>query len=408
MRPPSDPAINNPDELQDIANHQIRHLRFGLIEDTIKFEQKHHCNRIAGRRIDPYCSRRWFDEQARSPRSHTECEHSDLGTGDPLRIFLNGFLSSLCCPVSIETLPETFSLDADRIMILKTEIHDNICLDLCEEVFVDLTSTLVANSTTSVCSRESLRLAITSIVDYGPYGSKWYENLDNIVVELARHASREDDQCPGIDNKDREHRLRQTAEQTFRTAFFDPNCSYFWSRGIQLKDKLLPLIRKNMENHLDTSPIDIFNAFVAPGGKMAKQRKQSLGHSASQPPLAEEFVLDIVRRISHIAVLHWRIWSPLVYLYEPKAAAAQMLVIATGANDNGTAIEGSAHGQRLSSDPVNMRSGSNDTDEKRITVDEVGIDRASVDEVTTIAGAHDTATMTDDPSSPVLYKQRTN
>jgi hypothetical protein len=81
-------------------------------------------------------------------------------------------------------------------------------------------------------------------------------------------------------------------------------------------------------------------------------------------------------------------------------------------NDTGTAREALAHGQQRSSDLLCLRSGSTDTDtdtdDSGVTVDEMGVGTPSMDEAT-IARPNDTAaTKTDESSSPVLYKQRTN
>ncbi|KAF2100384.1 Tcp11-domain-containing protein [Rhizodiscina lignyota] len=391
----------------DVANHQIRNLRLVLIEDTITFEQKYHCSRIARRRIDPHHARLWFRAQeTQATSSLTEHAGRELDAEARLSIFVTAFVNLLLCPFSPEPFPETFNLDTDRMRALRTDINDIFCLDACEKVFVDLLSTIGHTTSVSLSSRRALRSAVSSIINYDPYGASWEDNLDHIVLEVVRQVLLVHSR-PLDSNK--EAHLRKTAEDALHTIFFDPKRSFFWGRGMQLKEQILPTITRNVDGFIDSSPADVFNAFIVSGGESTLRQRQLNGKVANDAQYPENVITDIVRRISHIAILHWRIWAPLVYLREPERPTAQNTVSTVPLRNSISSRESPAPTQRLSTNSEESWSGGEEGDVKEI------LNTADVPAAVKSSGVPGSSTVEDgmvaggmDPASPELYRQRTN
>lgn len=374
-------------------------MRLVLIEDTINFEQKYHCGRIARQRIDPEPSRLWYLQTG---------DLDDASSTVRLNIFIHALLNMVLYPFNNDTFPETFSLDSDRLRSLRSDISDLFCLDACEKVFVDLALAAGLSRTHLHEARESLRSDLSSIITLSPYGSTWDDNLENVTLEVVRHLfllARDDDR--DLDTT-REHQLRDTADEALRTIFSDPKRSFFWARGEQVKEEVTPAILANVERFINVSPVDIFNAFISPCGDASLRQKQFLGKLAPDSLSVGNVLADVVRRVSHIAVLHWRIWAPIVYLYEPDPVAQAVDMVRSGSSLR----DSPAPAQRLSSNNEGSWSESEDGGEKEAQIGAHGVSSppaAANESDVMVTGTHtDAAVLGEEPSSPVLYRQPTN
>ncbi|KXX74400.1 Protein SOK1 [Madurella mycetomatis] len=123
----------------DVANHQIRCLRPVLIEDTVHFEQRFFLKKIESRKLSIAPSRMWYlaarDQVERlyggSPIPH-------LNAFGEMTVFFEA-LSRLVLPsTSAKVIPPTFLFDEDRIVKLRSDMHDSICLEICMRKYEDL------------------------------------------------------------------------------------------------------------------------------------------------------------------------------------------------------------------------------------------------------------------------------
>ncbi|KAK8025906.1 T-complex protein 11 [Apiospora arundinis] len=97
----------------DVANHQIRCLRPILIEDTVKFEKRFFYKKIQGGKLDPQAA---FGEMA---------------------VFFEA-LSKLILPSNMESLPNTFLFDEERMFKLRADMLDHINLEICMRLYEEL------------------------------------------------------------------------------------------------------------------------------------------------------------------------------------------------------------------------------------------------------------------------------
>jgi hypothetical protein len=273
-----------------VANHQIRHLRALLIEDTINFEQKYHVSRMSRKRYDVQYARSWYLNAKRL------LSRIPLTTSWPNRD-VEGFVSALyqsLLPDSSTLLPDTFNLDLDRLRLLKSDldalIRESICCDILEQM---------VRKKGKICSavaKSAFRKDLQVIISEGRYPVKW--DVESISVELTRHALRE---C-GINTKT-DASLTRFADERLKEAFSSSEVRTAFAKSH--KCAVSKELFSSVESHLNSSPWDIFNTLVAP--------TIPSGTTPLPPPFKLDRKNDVLQRITHIAVLHWRIWEDIVY-----------------------------------------------------------------------------------------------
>jgi len=278
--------------LQDVANHQIRHLRGLLIEDAINFQQRYHIHRLSFNRLDVRRARHWFNKERGQSTS-------PIAESDKLSTFTSALLRSLLSSSPRSNLPETFQLDNERLRAVKADLHRSIYTEICCDVF-----DMLGSKTVNWESRESAKSTLrSSLADIVGDAKRFTDNIGNIAVELVRLLL----QVEGSPNPS-DPNLVELAETRLR-ADLHINSETFLTLSGALFDKQLPVLYDAVKAHLRLTPMTLHEIMVptatlpAPFGLPVKEKL-----AIEQPNLD-----DIFKRLAHIAVLHWHIWSPIVY-----------------------------------------------------------------------------------------------
>lgn len=135
----------------DVANHQIRCLRPVLIEDTVHFEQRYFIKKIESKKLSIAPARIWYrsaQDYVRQLYAGSPMPH--LHAFGEMAVFFEA-LSRLILPsTSHKTTPSTFYFDEDRILKLRSDVHDSICLEICMRKYEELER---LSRVTQLCSR---------------------------------------------------------------------------------------------------------------------------------------------------------------------------------------------------------------------------------------------------------------
>ncbi|AEO71134.1 52d1c728-9927-4ff3-b243-6510ffe10bec [Thermothielavioides terrestris] len=123
----------------DVANHQIRCLRPVLIEDTVHFEQRFFIRKIESRKLSIAPSRAWYREAERyTRRLYGTSPMPHLHAFGSMAVFFHA-LSTLVLPSTCpKAIPPTFVFDEDRMLKLRSDMHDSICLEICMRKYDEL------------------------------------------------------------------------------------------------------------------------------------------------------------------------------------------------------------------------------------------------------------------------------
>jgi hypothetical protein len=271
-----------------VANHQIRNLRTLLINDTINFQQKFHCHKIAGGRFNLTHAQAWFQQEARYLAS---CSL----TPTPLEIFVSALLRSLLNQTSVAIFPETFHLDIDRLRTIRNDFHGIVQALICCNAF-DLLAEGRLDEQTRAAGRKMLEANLVDIV-----GETRQHNLhvENISVEIVRLVL----QLQGA-NMTYHSDMIDVVEKHLRTEFLVMSPAFGHHLHALLNSQLPRLVsRVNSNSRLGL--LDLHDAML-PSIQTATQRVALM-------TAAEPLIDELLKRVTHLAVIHWHIWSPIVY-----------------------------------------------------------------------------------------------
>ncbi|KAF2430682.1 hypothetical protein EJ08DRAFT_660617 [Tothia fuscella] len=286
----------------DVANHQIRHLRALLIEDTINFERKYNINRIKRQRYNISYARSWYHSGKRSLERIPLIQDGSWPNRD-VEAFLAALLDSLIPTTDSMPWPDTFVLDFDRLQMLKCEVQELMnekayCRVLCKLIEKKGIPSLVNNG-----SSPKILAELHNTVAHGTFSGL---PSSNIVVELVRQALR---LCGSSESYNAE--WAGLAETLLHETLSDPNLLQKHAHSV--RRELLRELQRNVERYLTSSPWDMFNALVAPTISTPPSILPPILPAGNVPSTRPNRQTEIVNRITHIAVIHWRVWEHLVY-----------------------------------------------------------------------------------------------
>lgn len=287
----------------DVANHQIRHMRPLLIADTVNFQKRYNDHRIGLGKLNPEVSRIWLDQEY---DSLSMIEGHSFTYLDALT---HAILRDLLFCSNTTSLTSTFYLDLDRLRTIRVDMHNMICHKVCGDV---LTSLLGPGTSRSEVPKAltMLRSSLTAIV--GSQGL-WTERVENIAAEIVRLVLTLEGRAHLYDAD-----LTTLAERKLQQDL-EPTSAAFCMRAQEMLDRLLPKTKECVNAHCRLPAIELQEALVPP---LPATSGHSFGMGAVCEPVAaarsSDPDIDLVRRFSHVMVLHWQVWADLVYLVEPE------------------------------------------------------------------------------------------
>jgi hypothetical protein len=301
---------------KDVANHQIRNLKTLLIEDTINFERRYHLDRLVnGRaRVNIDAAHSWYSSALEEYRQ--ECTPQRDVRRLQLDTFVRAVVSTLFSGSSQCNFPETFYLDQDRLRTLKAEVDDMTLFDICFEMFGLLLKNFGYNGPVSQARKHQLHASLLAIIGegIGQGPQQWMMNSEPISLELVRQSLAMAG-LPPNPNLDTLQKANLHLRAMFYTTFSDHAAS--------LEATIVPQILALVDRHVQSSPIDLFNNLVTlPAPPPSLTPSQALLPLISNNTLSshsEQFT-DVSSRITHIILLHWRIWGPIAYVQDDENA----------------------------------------------------------------------------------------
>ncbi|EME44682.1 hypothetical protein DOTSEDRAFT_72217 [Dothistroma septosporum NZE10] len=283
----------------DVANHQIRHMRPLLIDDTINFQRRYNLHRIQLHKINPVEARRWMNDHIQ-PFGFESA---------PLHAVTRALIQDLLYNDSSSFCPQTFYLDSDRLKALRLELHNRVYHAICRDVLREIASPAIPQAHLTE-AYEALHHSVTAIV--GAHG-KFAERFENIAAEIVRVLLVVEDHFPPYDLALQEVVERKLVERLRRDG------SAFRENAQMLADTLIAKIKDRIHNHVRLSALDLHEILVPVA--TSPPSRHSMGFGAVYDPMMNDFRPmpvdrdeDIIRRFTHIIALHWQVWADIVYL----------------------------------------------------------------------------------------------
>ena len=199
----------------DIANHQIRLLRPALLSNAIDFEKQYFNSLITARSALLKSSLTWFrnkmNEYVNSGQLVVQ-DKENLSIQEVYKGCIKSIISLLSCRKMVREFPTSLSFDHARLILLRADIRQLVCLLVCRLLFQQL----VANDTTmdkntkvyinATYTNKKMKEEIISIITDDHGNCRWTKNTLSIAVHL----------CKIIEEKKHEYMKKKTTATSLK------------------------------------------------------------------------------------------------------------------------------------------------------------------------------------------------
>ena len=191
--------------------------------------------------------------------------------------------------------PKTFTFDMDRLQALRNKYQGCVYQDFYIEALLQNLRILGYSGTPPLSVCNDLLVRISNLASSRRTIDGCYNELARAALEIVRRAY---EVCNRTDLPEEE-----TVQNTITFIQRAQNAKSAIRQDLDkhLSHTLQMLVDQQLETIYDLSPLQILNHY-------AHQR-----FSADQYE-SQEALQHIANQIAHITVLHWRIWSPILYL----------------------------------------------------------------------------------------------
>ncbi|SCU84375.1 LAMI_0C07250g1_1 [Lachancea mirantina] len=174
----------------DIANHQIRILRPALLSNAVEFEKQYFQSLMSSNRVNLKSSFKWFNDKFAEQSSSDK--KTLLRAPELYRLCIRSIISLLSCRRMVREYPTSLSFDHARLILLRADIRQIVCLLVCKLLFKQLiandvsmdkrTKDYVLNSYPG----KKLKQEIVSIITDEHGNCRWTKNTMSIAIHLCK------------------------------------------------------------------------------------------------------------------------------------------------------------------------------------------------------------------------------
>lgn len=348
----------------DVANHQIRCLRPVLIEDTTHFEQKFFLRKIEHRKVDVSGAKHWYTNTERICENvpSTSQAFGDMG------VFFEGLTRLLLPSATERRVPSTFLFDEERIMKLRSDVLDAINLDVCMRLYEELEafgslnykvygaargmdeldrcttpdsdfnfntpptssrpSSLVFSSAGSASSSPRSSLVLPSYVapentEARTKARTLYSSLVALLQSAAptsRPHARWQEMAPCMAlqifrSTNAPSEMLADFEEKLVNTICGANSEIYRQVESSFQERLMSELSGRVREFRALSGVSLFA--MATGARIQNNsgvlQTSRDTEVAPRDGLEEGGIEDMATRLAHLGILHWRVWSPLVY-----------------------------------------------------------------------------------------------
>lgn len=265
--------------VQDIANTDIRVWRHNNLKDFVEFEQQEIIRSVFG----GWEALRWL------PWESHEQKRSEAPT-------ISAFSMAFIDLIALNTidLPVPFTLDYDRIRALQTDFQILMYQSICRRTFQRLLNLQGWTGFVPQASYDTLFSRLSIIATASGLAHDVLQRPEVIALEIIRETHYLSNKT-GLPDQ---HVLDVTVAMLQEAS--KPTSPIHEDLEQDLLFRLEDLVEEEMDAIDDFTPVQMANRYASQGSRFTN--------------INEKLSLEIVAgRIAHIAVLHWRVWAPILY-----------------------------------------------------------------------------------------------
>ncbi|CEP64251.1 Sok1p LALA0_S10e05930g [Lachancea lanzarotensis] len=179
----------------DIANHQIRILRPALLSNAVEFEKQYFQSLMTTNRVDLKSSFKWFQDKCVEYQQSALESNQRYQAPEVYRFCIRSIISLLSCRKMVRDYPTSLSFDHARLVLLRADIRQIVCLLVCRLLFKQL----VTNDTTmdkpmkehilNSYTNRKLKDEIVSIITDEHGNCRWTKNTMAIAIHFCKTIS---------------------------------------------------------------------------------------------------------------------------------------------------------------------------------------------------------------------------
>ncbi|KAL3231335.1 Protein SOK1 [Nakaseomyces bracarensis] len=176
----------------DIANHQIRILRPALLSNAVEFEKQYFNTLMNSKRLDLQSSLKWFAQKFQTFVGTADFDENNIQVPQVYRMCIRSIISLLSCRKMVRDYPMCLSFDHARLILLRADIRQIVCLQVCRLLFQQLVANdnsidkIIKNYIINTYTNKKLRNDIVSIITDDHGNCRWTKNTMSISVHLCK------------------------------------------------------------------------------------------------------------------------------------------------------------------------------------------------------------------------------
>ena len=262
-----------------------------MADDSVHFEQKYFLRKIADQE-DYSAALKWF--RCRNSEELETCISDEARLKTFSRSVLAIVTSTPNTPIAT-IAPKTFTFDMDRLQALRIKYQGCVYQDFYIEALLRNLHSLGYSGTPPLSVCNDLLVRIINLASPQRTIDGCYAELARAALEIVRRAY---ELCNRTDLLEEE-----TVQNTITFIQRAQNAKSAIRQDLDnhLSHTLQMLVDHELETIFNLSPLQILNHY-------AHQRFSTDLYES------QEALRHIANQIAHITVLHWRIWSPILYL----------------------------------------------------------------------------------------------
>lgn len=231
-----------------------------------------------------------------------------------LEIFVRAVVAQFFNRNGRHEFPDTFYLDQDRLRPLKAEIEDLIHIEVCMDAFAAILKQFGCEVTITPAIRHQLHTSLLAIMGSGMgHGShQWNLHSEALSLELLRQAS-----LIAGQNLSFSHDTLMSANDLLLHMFYKSPRTH----NPRLEKIMLARIIACIDRNSNATAAELFNTLVPVADQPLPQPTQ-FSHLTTTNTSSFSHMLnaetsrwqDLANRVTHIILVHWRIWERIAYV----------------------------------------------------------------------------------------------
>lgn len=275
-----------------------------MVGDFVSYEQKVFLQRIPQElNLRNACS--WFG-------SRTDAEADNYLGAAQLSTFINAVVELVVN--NQPNYPSTFEYDFDRLRLLQLDFQNCLTQAACSQAFIECLGQLGHDRLPSTEIITTLHLRIHSLTAAADSRSDLCKQANAVALEIVRECY----SICGYKSLPSASRVDSIERRVLES--WTPGSPAFKELESTLKADFSLLLNEEVKTIKTMDPIQILSYLNPPLSPAFAPSRSPREHLLSYQELPwgrseqlEESLLNMAKRTAHIAILHWRVWLPILY-----------------------------------------------------------------------------------------------